>query len=111
VRREGDRRIRNGDIRPRLECPAARIALHRDLDRRLLDEHTAAVELLKLLRPRWRCRSSSLTLPTRCTRSHVRERLVSGEEGFETRFVQEVQKPRRRDAAPKRGVAPDDTPG
>ncbi|MUL41006.1 cytochrome P450 [Streptomonospora sp. PA3] len=44
-------RIRTGRIKPPEDTAAYAVAWHRDPEGRLLDEHTAAVELLNVLRP------------------------------------------------------------
>jgi fatty-acid peroxygenase len=45
------REVRDGRRRVREDCVLHRIATHREADGRLLDAHTAAVELLNVLRP------------------------------------------------------------
>ena len=75
------------------ESPARRIARHRSRDGVLLDERTAAVELLNLLRPTVAV-SVFIVFAAHALKlaPHYREVLQSGDDAFAECFVQEVRR-------------------
>lgn len=87
------RQVRAGEL-PAPEGRALHVfALHRDLDGKLLDEHTAAVELLNILRPVVAI-MQFVAFTALALHEHPgeRERLRVGDDAAVTRFVQEVRR-------------------
>lgn len=85
--------IRAGRIKPPEESAAWVMAMHRDLNGQLLDRHTAAVELINVLRPTVAVSVFIVFAALSLYQYPVcRERLAAGEEGFADLFVQEVRR-------------------
>ncbi len=85
--------IRDGRLEPRPKSVAATIARYRDADGRLLDTHTAAVELLNILRPIVAV-SVYITFLALALHSYpeCRIKLLAGDTEYAHRFVQEVRR-------------------
>jgi fatty-acid peroxygenase len=91
--RRAVRQVRSGRLRVAAETALGRVATHRDLDGSLLDERTAAVELLNLLRPTvavaWLVTFAGMAL---LERPDWRDRLVVGTDDECRAFVDEVRR-------------------
>lgn len=85
--------IRNGRFVPPEESAAYVVAQHRDLNGNLLGRHTAAVELINVLRPTVAV-SVYITFIALALHHYpvCQQRLKSGEEGYIDLFVQEVRR-------------------
>lgn len=85
--------IRAGRLKPPKESAAWVAAMHRDLKGELLDRHTAAVELINVLRPTVAV-SVFITFAALALHQYpsCREKLVSGESGYVDLFAQEVRR-------------------
>ena len=85
--------IRAGSITPPEGSAAAIISFHKELDGELLDLHTAAVELINIIRPivavSWLVTFGALALHDY---PDVRERMENGDDRFTLQFVQEVRR-------------------
>ncbi len=85
--------VRAGRLKPPEESAAWVIAMHRDLKGDLLDRHTAAVELINVLRPTV---AVSVFIVFAAMALHhyprCREKLAAGEPGFSDLFAQEVRR-------------------
>ncbi|HEY8539598.1 MAG: cytochrome P450 [Gammaproteobacteria bacterium] len=91
--REAVRQIRSGRLEPPTESAARVVAMHEDLEGRLLPPRVAAVELINVLRPTVAV-SVFVTLVAHALHEHAecRQRLAAGEDGFAELFVQEVRR-------------------
>ncbi|GIW86324.1 MAG: fatty-acid peroxygenase [Isosphaeraceae bacterium] len=85
--------IRAGRLKPPEESAAWVVAMHRDLKGGLLDRHTAAVELINVLRPTVAV-SVFITFAALALHQYpaCRERLAAGEAGYADLFAQEVRR-------------------
>lgn len=85
--------IREGKLSPPAGSAAQLIASHRDLKGNLLDKHTAAVELINILRPTVAI-DRFITFAALALHQHpqYQARLQAGEEGLAEMFVQEVRR-------------------
>ena len=85
--------IRAGRLNPPDESAAWVVAMHRDLKGDLLDRHTAAVELINVLRPTVAV-SVFITFAALALHQYpmCRERLAAGEAGYADLFAQEVRR-------------------
>jgi len=85
--------VRAGRIEVPADCPAQRVALHRDLDGELLPAEVAAVELLNVLRPTL---AVSVYLVDVAHALHLhpeyRERIAGGDKAFAEAFTLEVRR-------------------
>ena len=85
--------IRAGRVGVPPGSAAERIALHRELDGRLLPGEVAAVELINVLRPTLAVSVYIVHAAHALHRNpHCRERLRSGEKGYVEAFTQEVRR-------------------
>lgn len=85
--------VRAGRLKPPEESAAWVIAMHRDLRGQLLDLHTAAVELINVLRPTVAV-SVFITFAALALDQYpgCREKLAAGEAGYVNLFAQEVRR-------------------
>ncbi len=85
--------IRSGRLHPPADSAVTIIAWHRDLQGRLLDRSTAAVELINVLRPTV---AISVFITQLAVALHdypeCQQRLASGDDGYVDLFVQEVRR-------------------
>jgi fatty-acid peroxygenase len=86
-------RTRSGDIEASRESALGMIAAHRDLDGKLLDPKTAAVELLNVLRPVLAV-ARFIVFAAKALHEHpgARRRIASGDRQYLDHFVQEVRR-------------------
>lgn len=86
-------RVRAGDLHPPAGTAAHTIAWHRDPNGDLLDHHTAAVDLLNVLRPTVAV-SVFIAFVAHALHQHPEARppVEAGEDGADRRFVQEVRR-------------------
>lgn len=100
ARRRGNRwagrlvaRVRSGDLAPPEDTALARIARHRDVDGELLTPHTAAVELVNVVRPTVAvARFVAFAALALHLHPEVRARLAAGNGGDLRHFVHEVRR-------------------
>ena len=87
------REIRERRLHPPEESAAALIAWHRNLEGDLLNTHVAAVELLNILRPVVAV-SVFITFAALALYAYpeCREKIKTGQEGYDELFVQEVRR-------------------
>ncbi len=85
--------VRAGRIGAREGTALAAVSYHRELDRELLDEHTAAVELLNVIRPTVAV-ARFVTFSAVALHEHpdIRERIANGSDEYLGWFVQEVRR-------------------
>lgn len=85
--------IRTGRYDPPEQCAAHVVARHRDVSGALLDRHTAAVELINVLRPTVAV-SVYITFAALALQQYpaCRQRLGTGDAGYAEAFVQEVRR-------------------
>ena len=85
--------VRAGRLRSPEESAARVVAMHRDLKGEFLDRHTAAVELINVLRPTVAV-SVFITFAALALHQHpgCREKLRAGEDGYADLFAQEVRR-------------------
>lgn len=85
--------VRAGRLKPPEESAAWVVAMHRDLKGELLDRHTAAVELINVLRPTVAV-SVYVTFAALALHQYprCRERLAAREAGYADLFAQEVRR-------------------
>ena len=85
--------VRAGRLKPPEESAAWVIATHRDLQDQLLDRHTAAVELINVLRPTVAV-AVYITFVAHALYHYpeCRRKVESGEDGYAELFVQEVRR-------------------
>lgn len=85
--------VRAGRLKPPEDSAAWVVAMHRDLKGELLDRHTAAVELINVLRPTV---AVSVFIVFAALALHqypaCREKLRTGEDGYAELFAQEVRR-------------------
>lgn len=85
--------VRAGRLKPPEETAAWVVAMHRNLKGELLDRHTAAVELINVLRPTV---AVSVFIVFAALALHqypeCREKLAAGEDGYAELFAQEVRR-------------------
>lgn len=85
--------IRAGRLKPAEHSAAWVVAQHRDLDGKLLDRHTAAVELINVLRPTVAVSVYSTFAALALHRyAACRQSLAAGEPGYADLFAQEVRR-------------------
>lgn len=85
--------IRAGRFKPPEKSAAWVVAMHRDLKGQLLDRHTAAVELINVLRPTVAV-SVFITFAALALHQYpaCRQKLQAGEDGYADLFAQEVRR-------------------
>ncbi len=86
-------RVRNQQLIIPEDSAAYAIAMHRDLEGKLLDKHTAAVELINVLRPTVAI-ARYVTFAALALHQHpeCRQKLQNGSEEYSEWFVQEVRR-------------------
>ncbi len=86
-------RVRNQQLIVPEDSAAYAIAMHRDLEGKLLDKHTAAVELINILRPTVAI-ARYVTFAALALHQHpeCRQKLQNGSEDYCEWFVQEVRR-------------------
>lgn len=85
--------VRNGELQVQEGTPVHTVAWHRDLDGQLHDLHTAAVELINLIRPTVAI-ARYITFSALALHKYpvYRQRILAGEENYAELFVQEVRR-------------------